>query len=98
MTEEMIKKAEAMGANRWQKNGKDRLYLNAEAFGYTWETYNTGNIKNAWLDGRRISNSEMRRVLFAKTYIDVETGKVVSGYNESDYSKQVEKFVNELGI
>lgn len=98
MTEEMIKKAEKMGAKRWQKNGKDRLYINAESLGYTWERYNTGNIKNAWLNGEMISNCEMRRVLFTKTYIDVETGKVFSGYDEKHYSEQVEKFAKELGI
>ena len=35
MTEEMIKKAEKMGAKRWQAHGKDRLYINAEVLGYT---------------------------------------------------------------
>lgn len=98
MTEEMIKKAEEMGAKRWQAHGKDRLYINADALGYVYDCYNTGNISHAYLNAEMISNCEMRRVLGAKTYIDVETGKLFIGYNEYHYGKQVDKFVKELGL
>lgn len=98
MTEEMIKKAEKMGAKRWQAHGKDRLYINAKALGYTYDCYNTGNIHHAYLNDGMISNCEMRRVLGAKTYIDVETGKLSVGYDDYNYGKQVDKFVKELGL
>ena len=98
MTNEQIEKAEQMGAKRWQSYGKDRLYINARTLGYSWDYYNSGNIHHAYLDGASISNSEMRRVLGSKTYIDVETGKVVKGYDEYNYGKKVDEFVKELSI
>lgn len=98
MTEEMIQKAEKMGAKRWQKYGRDRLYINASMLGYTYDCYNTGNIHHAYLDGDIISNCEMNRVLGARTYIDVKTGEVVKGYDEPGYSEKVDKLAKELGV
>lgn len=81
MTQKMIEALEAKGFKRWQKGSYDRLYAEATVLGLKVERYNTGNIFSAEFQGEKISNSEARRVLATKTYIDVTTGKVYSGYD-----------------
>ena len=76
-------KFETIG-NIWIKNNFARLYLNEKtirAIGYDWERYNTGNICYATLDGQKISNSEMKRVMLGvdKMFIDLKTGKMMDG-------------------
>ena len=70
----------AIGGNRWQKAGKDRVYVNGwERFiGLEISRYNTGNISNATLAGEQISNAEGSRLLGAvyKVYFDVADGKL----------------------
>ena len=73
-----IEELEALGFKRWTKNGMDRLYINASVLGLNCSHYNTGNISGAWFNGDRISNSEGRRMSWAKTYIDIKTGKCYS--------------------
>ena len=68
----------AKGFSRWTKNGKDRLYINARDLGLTCTYYKTGNIHTAEINGVYVSNSEARRMQYAKTYIDIATGEVVS--------------------
>ena len=57
----------AVGGNLWENYGKKRIYFNVSDVlamaGYDYDCYNTGNISGATLNGERISNSEMRRVL-----------------------------------
>lgn len=77
MTENMIKVLESKGFKRWTKGDYDRLYANAEDFGLYTETYNSGRIKYAELNGEEISNSSACRILSAKIYIDVKTGELV---------------------
>ena len=79
ITEEKITELEKMGFKRWQKNGMDRMYVNATTLGLIYNTYKTGNISSAQFDGVHISNSEARRMLDAKTYIDLVKGLIVSG-------------------
>lgn len=78
MTEQSIAKLEAEGFKRWQKGTYDRLYVNASALGLECEYYKTGNIRNAYFRGERVSNSEGYRMKAAKTYVDVKTGNVFS--------------------
>ena len=78
MRNEIITKLEARGFNRWQKGTMDRLYINAKDLGLVCEYYNTGNIRNAYFNGERISNSEARRMTGSKTFIDVATEKIYS--------------------
>lgn len=73
-----IAELEALGFKRWQKNGMDRLYINATTLGLDYSTYKSGNISGADFQGEHISNSEARRMLAAKTYIDVKTETVHS--------------------
>ena len=61
-TQEMIK---AAGGRIWEKNGMIRGYFNdlAEIYGLKIERYNTGNIRNAKVNGEYCSNSEARRLI-----------------------------------
>ena len=76
LTEEQITKLEEKGFKRWQKPGIDRLYINASTLGLECDYYNTGNIKYAEFCGEHISNCHARKLKAAKTYINVETGKL----------------------
>ena len=78
ITEEMIHSLEEKGFKRWQKGSMDRLYVNACNLGLDVERYNTGNVKRAYFNGNHVSNSEGRRMLVAKTYIDLKSGRVFS--------------------
>lgn len=92
MTEEMIKMLESKGFKRWQKGDYDRLYINAYALGLHTEKYNSGNIKRSWIetavDQYEVSHSEANRMLAAKTYIDVKTGKL---YCNNDTCRELVK-------
>lgn len=78
----------AIGGNRWQRGDKDRVYLNdwARFIGLEIDTYKTGNISYATLNGSKISNSEAYRLGGAvyKVYFDVPTGKVVIQWGHSE--------------
>ena len=45
---------------------------------WTCDYYKTGNVKDAAFRGDSISNCEARRLMYAKTYIDVKTGELHS--------------------
>ena len=77
MTEERINELEGLGFKRWQKNGMDRLYINA-SLGLVLNHYKTGNVSGAWFKGETISNSKGLKMSCAKTFIDVRTGLVYS--------------------
>lgn len=76
LTEEQITKLEEKGFKRWQKPGIDRLYINATTLGLECDYYKTGNIKYAEFCGEQISNSRARDYKAAKTYINVENGRI----------------------
>ena len=81
----------AKGFSRWTKNGKDRLYINARDLGLTCTYYKTGNIHTAEINGEYVSNSEARRMQYAKTYIDIATGEVVSDNDTLQAAAEAEK-------
>lgn len=64
----------AIGCSRWQKAGMDRVYINDfhRYIGLETETYKSGNICWAALDGEEISNAEAYRIIGAvsKVYYD----------------------------
>ena len=78
LDEAKVKELEQLGFKRWTKGNMDRLYINATQLGLDCEYYKTGNISGADFKGERISNSEARRMKAAKTYIDIQTGRVLS--------------------
>ena len=71
----------AAGGRRWQKNGKDRVYLPeaalATALGLRTTHYGTGNISSATMNGERIANGRARDILSAlagaKFWYDVDS-------------------------
>ena len=90
MTEKMIKALESKGFHRWTKGDYDRLYANAEDFGLYTESYNSGNIRCAELNGVKISNAAAGRILSAKIYIDVKTGELITSRITADADEIVE--------
>lgn len=95
MTEEMIKGLEQRGFRRWTKPGYDRLYVYATVLGLDYDTYRTGNICWAVFNGKEISNSQARRYLNAKIYIDLlHDDRVVCEYDA--LREAAEKIVNEV--
>ena len=70
------------GGRRWTKAGHNRIYFNnlAELYGMQFDTYNTGNICWATVDGERISNNSARQILSmlsaARVWYDCNTGRV----------------------
>lgn len=92
LNEYTIRKLTIKGFNRWQKNGMDRLYINASSLGLVCQYYKTGNIRDVWFAGARVSNSEARRMKMAKTFIDVNTGVV---YSDSTLLKEAAEWLLE---
>lgn len=88
LTEEGIERLIALGANRWSKYGKDRIYLKniAKELGLEFEKYNTGNISSAKFKGEAISNSKCGRMLsqIEKAFIDITAGEVVMDGKEDE--------------
>ncbi len=58
---------EQFNGNHWENYGHNRIYFDgadiAKHQGMSWSGYNSGNIRSASIDGRKISNSEARRIL-----------------------------------
>ncbi|MDP5310434.1 helix-turn-helix domain-containing protein [Streptomyces poriferorum] len=79
----------AIGGNRWQRNGMDRVYFNnwAELAGIETTRYNTGNISSASYQGEGVSNSQAYKLLgcIDKVWFDTADGKLHAryGYDES---------------
>lgn len=106
LANEKIEKLIELGAKRWSKAGKDRLYLNDAGLKLAEldiDRYNTGNISSATMAGDKISNSKAGKIIPAVSqgYIDLESGKVViNNYQAVDEidvaSKLIEKNLIEL--
>lgn len=94
MTEEQITKLTEQGFKRWTKGGYDRLYVSAGVLGLECEYYKTGNIKNAYFRGERVSNCEGRRMKAANTYVNVKDGKVHS--NNDTLKQAAEEIVSAI--
>lgn len=88
LTEEGTERLIALGANRWSKYGKDRIYLKniAKELGLEFERYNTGNICSAKFKGETISNSKCGRMLgqMEKAFIDITTSEIVMEGREEE--------------
>lgn len=97
MTDKMIEKFESAGFKRWTKYDKDRLYIDAEGLGLSYNRYNTGNIAYAEWQGEKISNSHAREMMSCKMYVDVATGEAHydggSKYIEDAFNAKVEELL-----
>lgn len=65
-----IEALEKLGFKRWQKNGMDRMYINASALGLDAEAQT--------FKGEKISRSLCAAMMAAKTYIDINDKMIVS--------------------
>lgn len=90
----------AMGGRLWEKHGYRRIYLNnlTELYGLEYDTYNTGNISAAWVDGKRISNNSARQIASmlynGKLWYDLNSGRFDSkGLSET----AIERITTTLG-
>lgn len=54
-----------IGGKLWEKNGVRRVYFNDlwELFGLEIDLFGTGNVRNAWLHGEKISNSYANKII-----------------------------------
>lgn len=74
----------AIGGKEWQSGSKHRIYVNEgmmlDLFGLEVETYKTGSIQSATLNGESISNSKAGKIVaaakFGKLYLDMADGKI----------------------
>lgn len=86
----------AIGGNRWQRNGKDRVYINdwAAFAGIETTRYNTGNISSASYQGEGVSNSQAGKLLGSidKVWFDAADGTLHGrfGYGESRVASREE--------
>ena len=85
LNEKQIEALEKAGFNRWTKNGMDRLYASKEAMQLELTYYKTGNISSAALMGEKISHGKAYKMISSKIYIDIETGELISKYDDVDY-------------
>lgn len=76
--EEAMDALKKVGFTRWQKNGKDRLYINADSLGLeiTWGK-RMGQVESASFQGEEISKRYASELRSAKTYVDVKTQEII---------------------
>lgn len=88
LNDKQIEKLISLGAKRWTKYGRDRLYIRdtAKELGLDYDRYNTGNIRYASFNGEKISNSQCRRMLdqIDGAYINLATGEIMMGGREEE--------------
>ncbi|MFF5445515.1 hypothetical protein [Streptomyces sp. NPDC012888] len=88
----------AVGGNRWQRNGMDRIYFNnpAQLAGLELHHYKTGNIAGAYWQGELISNSQGYKLATCidKLWFDTVDGQFHCrfGYSESREASPTEVF------
>lgn len=90
MKQGTIDKLMEMGARRWTKGEKDRLYLNAAGApmaGLEISRYRSGSVSSARLDGETITNARgsLLVAMVERGYIDLTTDKVVLAYPDRHY-------------
>ena len=101
ITESNLQKLIDMGANRWQKAGRDRLYLSgagAKIMGLEIERYNTGNISGAYLNDEKISNSAAKRIIgtYEDAYIDLTNGRLCvsdRAYYKDEFTEAMKQYI-----
>jgi len=98
MTEKQIAAYEAKGFKRWTKGKMDRLYIDATKLGAKIDYYKTGNVSDAFWQGERVSNSDGRRLLASKIFVDITTGElhVSTGFDEPYDTKSLEDSAKDL--
>lgn len=100
MTDKKLEILLAMGASRWTKYGRDRLYLRncyKELLKMKISYYNSGNISCASLDGEGISNSEAYRIkdMAYDCYIDLIKDEIVVDGKETSRVRNFKALISE---
>lgn len=101
LTAENIQALEKVGASRWTKYGKDRIYLsriNPEALGFTVSRYNTGNISQFLVDGEKVSNANGARIINALDggFFDLQTGELLLTTDRDNIFKVTEEGLKKV--
>lgn len=87
--EEKIERLIAAGAKRWQKGTMDRLYINAEIIGLSYDC----NGQNGTFAGKTISNSKVRDLKSEKHYIDCADMSLHTNTNYSFVREALNSFI-----
>lgn len=88
----------AVGGNRWQKNGMDRIYFDnpAQLAGLETHHYKSGNISGAYWQGELVSNSQGHKLATSihKFWFDLTDGQFYCryGFGESREASRLEVF------
>lgn len=80
MAATMQQKLEALGLTVWEGGQHKRIYISdktEEIFGLKINTYGTGSISNAFLNGKKISNNKARKFLEDNPYYDCNAKQFV---------------------
>lgn len=74
----------------------DRLYIDTRKLGAEISYYKSGNISGAKWRGEDISNSDGRRLLLSKVYVDIADGSlhVSSTFDKDSVRRAAEEFVD----
>ena len=105
LTTDQITALTSSGANRWQKNGMDRLYLAVYRIGFRTDR-GTGQ---AWLANDAIPSDYVGAVKESRVWVDAKTGAVgvrlgkvipplpadIASYYETILRENAEKYVEE---
>ena len=94
LTEKQIAAYEAKGFRRWTKGDMDRLYINAESYGVTFE-YARGRVWGATFGEYDAVPHEARLIKSAKVYVDVATGEL-HVETESIYADYIRETVEAI--
>lgn len=83
MTEKQIAKLVEMGAKRWTKGNKDRLYFSAWTLGLGYAPRTAkSNARHLMIDGEELTITKGNKLAAAKIYIDLTTDEIICDYPE----------------
>ena len=95
MTEKQIEKLVEMGAKRWTKGNKDRLYFSAWTLGLGYAPRTAkSNARRLMIDGEELTITKGNKLAAAKVYIDLTTDEIICDYPEY-FAAKVEAMVAE---
>lgn len=100
MTDKKLETLLAMGASRWTKYGRDRLYLRKcykDLLKMKISYYNSGNISSASINGEGISNSEANKIknMAYDCYIDLLKDEIVVDGKETSRVRSFKALISE---
>ena len=81
------------GAERWNKYGKDRLYVGNSVMRFAdidYKTDDKGNKVNIIINGKKINNKELEQIYknLDNAYVDLENKEIIT-YKDNDFVKSI---------